>query len=298
MSVEVAVVGGGVAALTAALFAARHGLSTLVLMSAVPGGQLLNVDRVDDFPGFPQGIAGFDLGPTLQEQAADAGAEFRLAEVSSLAASGSGWLVDDVEARAVVVATGSSPRHLGVPGEERLTGRGVSHCASCDAPLFRGKRVAVVGGGDSAFQEALTAAQFASQVVLIHRSEPRAQHVYQSRVESAPNVSQRRGEVAEIVGEDSVAGLRLVDGTQIDAAAVFIYVGSTPNTALLRGLVELGTDGRAATDRWMRAGRPGLFAAGDIRAEFPGQAINAAGDGATAAIAAFRYVRSRPWGTP
>jgi thioredoxin reductase (NADPH) len=292
VAVEVAVVGGGVAALTAALFAARHGLSTLVFMPAVPGGQLLNVDKVEDFPGFPQGIPGFDLGPALQEQAAEAGAEFRLGEVASLTRRDDGWLVDDVEARAVVVATGSSPRRLGVPGEERLTGRGVSHCASCDGPLFRGKRVAVVGGGDSAFQEALTAAQFASEVVLIHRSEPRAQRAYVARVEAAGNVSRRQGEVAEVVGESGVAAVRLADGDQIDVAGVFVYVGMAPNTALLGGLVELGTDGRIATDVWLRAGSPGLFAAGDVRADFPGQAVNAAGDGATAAIAAYRYLRS------
>ena len=291
MAVEVAVVGGGVAALTAALFAARHGLSTLVFMPAVPGGQLMNVDRVEDFPGFPQGIAGFDLGPALQEQAAEAGAEFRLSEVGRLASSGDGWLVDDVEARAVVLATGSSPRRLGVPGEERLTGRGVSHCASCDGPMFRGKRVALVGGGDSAFQEALTAAQVASEVVLIHRSEPRAQQVYVARVGAASNVSPRRGEVAEIVGESAVTGVRLVGGEELDVAGVFVYVGMAPNTALLGGLVELGADGRVATDVWLRAGPHGLFAAGDVRADFPGQAINAAGDGATAAIAAFRYLR-------
>src|SRR5688572_3307376 len=147
-------------------------------MPAMPGGQLMNVDKVEDFPGFPQGIAGFELGPALQEQAAEAGASFELREVSSLAPS---WRVDDVEARAVILATGSSPRRLGVPGEERLTGRGVSHCASCDGPLFRGKSVVVVGGGDSAFQEALTAAQFAASVLLLHRDEPHAQTVYRSR---------------------------------------------------------------------------------------------------------------------
>ena len=291
MAVEVAVVGGGVAALTAGLFAARHGLSTLVVMPAVPGGQLMNVDRVEDFPGFPQGVPGFELGPALQEQAAEAGAEFSLGEVDSVAARDGGWLVGDVEARAVILATGSSPRRLGVPGEERLTGRGVSHCASCDGPLFRGKRVAVVGGGDSACQEALTAASFVSEVVLIHRSEPRAQAVYRRRVEAAANVSLVRGEVSEIVGDGAVAGVRLADGVELDVAGVFVYVGMAPNTELLRGLCDLDADGRVPTDPWMRVGPPGLFAAGDVRRDFPGQAINAAGDGATAAIAAYRYLR-------
>jgi thioredoxin reductase (NADPH) len=289
--IDVAVVGGGVAALTAALFAARQGLACLVMMPGVPGGQLMNVERVDDFPGFPQGIAGYDLGPALQEQAAEAGAEFRLGEVGSLTKHGDLWLVDDVEARVAIVATGSSPRRLGVPGEERLTGRGVSHCASCDGPLFRGKRVAVVGGGDSAFQEALTAAGFASEVFLIHRGAPRAQQIYSSRVESAANVSLRQGVVAEIVGDGEVTGVRLADSADLHVAGVFVYVGMAPNTPLLRELVALDADDRVATDSWMRAGPPGLFAAGDIRADFPGQAINAASDGATAAIGAFRHLR-------
>jgi thioredoxin reductase (NADPH) len=291
MAVELVVVGGGLAALTAGLFAARHGLATLVLMPGVPGGQLINVERVEDFPGFPQAVPGFELGPALQEQAADAGAEFRMEEVAGLERAGDGWRLQDVAAPALVAATGSSPRRLGVPGEERLTGRGVSHCASCDGPLFRGKRVAVVGGGDSAFQEALTAAQFASEVVLIHRSEPRAQAVYVERVAAAANVVRRVGAVAEILGQDAVGGVRLDDGEQLDVAGLFVYVGMAPNSGWLGGAVELDRDGRVPVDLWMRSAAPGLFAAGDLRAGFPGQAINAAGDGATAAIAAHRYLR-------
>ena len=304
MAVDVLVVGGGLAALTAGLFAARHGLATLVLEPRVPGGQLVNVDKVEDYPGFPDGIPGYDLGPIVQEQAAGAGAEFRLAEVLGVAPADGGWLVKasdgEITARALIVASGARPRALGVPGEARLSGRGVSHCASCDGPLFRGRPVAVVGGGDSALQEALTVAPFASEVALIHRRDAfRAQRVYVDRVAATPTIRPRlNATVEEIVGGESVAGLRIRDGAsgaldEVEVAGVFVYVGTEPNTGFLREVVELDRDGRVPTDLWMRAAAPGLFAAGDVRRDFPGQAVNAAGDGATAAIAAHRYLTHR-----
>ncbi|HEV8639129.1 MAG TPA: FAD-dependent oxidoreductase [Chloroflexota bacterium] len=303
MAVDVLVAGGGLAALTAGLFAARHGLSTLVLEPRVPGGQLVNVERVEDYPGFPDGVPGFDLGPIVQEQAAAAGAAFRLAEVLGLARGDGAWLVrasdGEVAAGAVIVASGSRPRALGVPGEARLSGRGVSHCASCDGPLFRGRPVAVVGGGDSALQEALTVAQFASEVVLIHRRDAfRAQRVYVDRVAGTPTIRPRMNRVVEeIVGAESVGAVRVRDrvsgvAEEIEVAGVFVYVGTEPNTGFLREVVALDPDGRVPVDAWMRAKAPGLFAAGDVRRDFPGQAVNAAGDGATAAIAAHRYLQA------
>jgi thioredoxin reductase (NADPH) len=304
VAVDVLVVGGGLAALTAGLFAARHGLATLVLEPRVPGGQLVNVDKIEDYPGFPDGIPGYDLGPIVQEQAAGAGAEFRLAEVLGVAPADGGWLVKasdgEITARALIVASGARPRALGVPGEARLSGRGVSHCASCDGPLFRGRPVAVVGGGDSALQEALTVAPFASEVALIHRRDAfRAQRVYVDRVAATPTIRPRLNAIVEeIVGGESVAGLRIRDGAsgaldEVEVAGVFVYVGTEPNTGFLRGVVDLDGDGRVPTDVWMRAATPGLFAAGDVRRDFPGQAVNAAGDGATAAIAAHRYLKHR-----
>lgn len=290
------------AGLTAGLFAARAGCSTLVLVSGIPGGQLATIDRIEDFPGFPNGVAGYELGPAIQEQAANAGAAFRMADALHLDPVEDGWRLTttdgDIDAKSVIVATGCRPRELGVPGEERLRGRGVSHCASCDGPLLRGKVATVVGGGDSALQEALTLAAFASRVVVVCRADkPTAQAVYRRGVETAPNIELRPCTVVEeILGEQAVAGVQLrnaVSGekTFLETAAVFVYVGLEPNTAFLRGTLRLDESGRIPTDVWMQTALPGVFAAGDVRADSASQAITAAGDGATAAIAARRYVR-------
>ena len=169
------VVGSGLAGLTAGLFAARHGLSTLILESNIPGGHLISIEKIEDFSGFADGVAGYELCPTAQRQAADQGAEFQRGEVQSLEAKDRFWsVVTDEEqhlAKAVIVATGSTLKELGVPGEAQLMGRGVSHCASCDGPLYDGQAVGVVGGGDSALQEALTLSNFAASVTLFHREE-------------------------------------------------------------------------------------------------------------------------------
>ncbi len=302
---DTVVIGAGVAGLTAALFAARGGCSTLVLLPlpGVPGGQLVTIDRVEDFPGFIDGIAGYELGPRLQEQAANAGAEFQMAEAERLQSIDGGWRVatgdGDVEAQTVIIAAGSRPLQLGVPGEERLVGRGVSHCASCDGPLLRGKAVTVVGAGDSGLQESLTLAGFASEVVVLHRSNrPTAQQVYQQRVSGTANIRLRGNTlVEEILGEQIVTGVRVRDATSGDAAvlettAVFIYVGLEPNTTFVRDLIRLDEAGRIPTDIWMQTQLPGVFAVGDVRSNSASQAITAAGDGATAVIAARRFMEA------
>ncbi len=298
---DIVVVGGGVAGLTAALFGARYGRSTLCFVPDIPGGHLATIDAVEDFPGFAGAVAGYWLGPTIQEQAEAAGAEFRMASVDGIGALGGGWKLatgdGDIEARTVIIATGSRNRPLGVPGEEQLLGKGVSHCASCDGPMLRGKPVAVVGAGDSGLQEALTLAGFASEVMVIHRSErPHAQAVYRQRVLENPTITLRGNTVVEEVpGDAAVEGLRvrdLVTGetAHVAAAAVFVYTGLDPNTEFLRGALRLDASGRIPTDVWMRTELPGLFAAGDVRSHSASQAVTAAGDGATAALAAHRYL--------
>ena len=299
---DIIVIGSGLAGLTAGLFAARHGLSTLVMESNIPGGHLISIEKIEDFPGFPDGIPGYELCPNLQRQAADHGAEFQRAEVLSLKMQATFWSVVTEEerhnAKAVIIATGSTLKNLGVPGEEKLTGRGVSHCASCDGPLYNGQTVGVVGGGDSALQEALTLTNYAERVLLFHDGEKFiAQQTYQQRVLDNSKITPRyQTLIDEISGDDVVTGVRLRDLTtgeiaQVDLAGLFVYVGLQPNTALLRDLVKLSNTGHVPTDVSMQTEQPGLYAVGDIRQDSASQAITSAGDGATAAIAAYQYIK-------
>ncbi|HZQ98439.1 MAG TPA: FAD-dependent oxidoreductase [Chloroflexota bacterium] len=296
---DLVVVGGGLAGLTAGLFAARQGLETLVLEPAVPGGQTVNLDKIDDFPGFLDGVAGFDLGPTVQEQAANAGAQFAMGEAEALQPEGGGWVVaaggERYASRAVVLATGSRPRPLGVPGEAALVGHGVSHCATCDGPLFGGRVVGVVGGGSSAFHEALTLVGFAARVLIL-AEEVTAQAVYRKRAEDEQRIEVREGvRVVEVVGDGTVSGVKLAGGEMVQLDGLFVYVGSDPNAALVAPLLELDAEGRVPTDRWLRTKLPGLLAAGDVRADRVGFALTAAADGATAAVAAHRYITTGEW---
>lgn len=299
---DVIVVGSGLAGLTAGLFAARYGLSTLVLEANIPGGHLISIEKIEDFPGFPDGIAGYDLCPAVQRQAADQGAEFQRAEVQSLENQDCLWGVITSEeryhAKAVIVATGSCLRELGIPGEARLMGRGVSHCASCDGPLYTGETVGVVGGGDSALQEALALTHHVERVSLLHRGEDfSAQRVYQQRVLKHARIDVKlRTVVEEILGDDSVSGVRvrsMATGaeTKIELKGVFVYVGLEPNTAFLQNLIPLSATGHVPTNVWLQTERSGLYAVGDIRQDSPAQAITSAGEGAAAAIAAYRYIK-------
>jgi thioredoxin reductase (NADPH) len=299
---DVVIIGAGLAGLTAGLFAARYGLSTLVLEANIPGGHLLNIEKIEDFPGFPDGIAGYNLCPNLQRQAADHRAEFHRAEALSIEREDRFWRVVTSEerhrAKAVIVATGSALKELGVPGEAKLLGKGVSHCASCDGPLYSGRIVGVVGGGDSALQEALTLAAHSERVILFHYAAHfSAQHSYQKRVLGHSRIELRyQTIVEEILGDDAVSGVRVRNATtgektQLDLAGLFVYVGLKPNTGLLKNVLRLSDTGHIPTDIWMRTERAGLYAVGDIRQDSPAQAITSAGEGATAAIAAYRYIK-------
>ena len=303
---EVIVAGGGVAGLTAGLQSARAGRSTLVLGGNAPGGLLLSIEKIEGVPGFPEGIAGYELCPMLQEQAEEAGAEVRMQELDALEPADDGWRVtaDDAElhTRALILATGARLKHLDVPGEERLQGRGVSHCASCDAPLLRDRTVGVIGGGDSALQEALTLAEQVGEVIVLHRGEQLdAQATYRQRIEEHPKVTIRyRTVVEEILGDDKVQGVRAhdlsADSTEeIELAGVFVYVGLEPNTELLHDRLELDQEQRVTTDAANRTELPGLLAAGYVRRGSLGQVAISAGDGANAAKAADRYLQTGDW---
>ena len=303
---DIVIAGGGLAGLTAAVTAARLGRKTLVLTGDVIGGQLLSIEKIEGFPGFPDGVPGYDLAPMTQEEAASAGAEFAAAELKTLAPDTGGWRLatseGEVAARAVVLATGSSLRELDVPGEARLRGQGVSHCASCDAPLLRQKVAAVVGGGDSAMQEALTLAAHVAQVVILtHGAALHGQTSFRERVTQHPKITVRPNvEVQEILGDAKVTGVRMRDmsgGAVSDLAAdaVFVYTGLQPNTAFLDGRIKLGSGGGIPTDEWMHTQLIGVCAAGTVRAGSACRAASSAGDGAAAAIAVDRYLTGGLW---
>ena len=304
---EVVIVGGGVAGLTAGLTSARAGRKTRVLTGPALGGHLVSIERIDGYPGFPDGVPGYDLCPIIQEQAAGAGGEFAATEATGLHADDAAparwrWRVTtgegDVRARAVVIATGTTLKTLGIPGEERLRGKGVSHCASCDAPLLRNRIVGVVGGGDSALQEALTLAQHAARVIILHRGTTfSAQPAYVQQVQANPKIEVRFGTIVEeAIGNSGLKGVRtrtVSDGKtgELELAGLFVYVGLAPATTLLDGLLALDASGRIPVDGEMRSSVPGLFAVGTVRSGSAGRAASAAGDGATAALTADQYLR-------
>lgn len=303
---DIVVVGGGIAGLTAGLTAARLARSTLVVTGDVLGGQLLNIEKIDGYPGFPDGVPGYDLGPIAQEQAAAAGAEFAMTRLTGLTRAGESWQVatanESYTARSVILATGAALRELGVPGEEALRGKGVSQCASCDAPLLRERAVVVAGGGDSALQEALTLAEHCSAVTIVHHGPAfTAQAAYRALAEAHPKITAvADSEVSEILGQDAVSGARIRhtgsgEASELDCDAVFVFVGLQPDTAYLEDRSLLDDAGYIVTDTTMRTPAPGLLAAGTLRAGNAGRAAASAGDGATAAIAADRYLSGGEW---
>ena len=299
---DLLIVGAGLAGLTAGLVGARFGLRTGIVEHMASGGQVLNVEKIENFPGFPQGIAGFDLGPLVQEQAEAAGAGFIMDTATGLEIADDRQILhcagQDLTCGTLIIAAGSSLRSLGIPGEAEFLGKGVSHCASCDAPFFTGKEVGVVGGGDAALDEAAVLAAQVERVLVVHRgpSFSRAQQVAIDRLQGFPNVEMLfETEVVEITGADTVSSVRLRSNgaTREQAlAGVFIFVGLEPNSAFVQGAVDLDSAGHVIVDTHLQTSVRGVYAAGDIRQGASGQLVSAAGDGASAAVAAARYLRS------
>jgi thioredoxin reductase (NADPH) len=303
---DVLIVGGGAAGYTAGLFAARDRCRALLIEKFTAGGQVLNCEHITNFPGFPQGIAGYTLGPALQEQATAAGLQVAMNEVTAVRRDGELLQVETDggphTTRALIVASGSRFTTLGVPGEEEFVGRGISHCASCDGSFFMQKPVVVVGGGDAAVDEALHLTQYAASVTVVHRRDAlRACASLQERGRAERKISFRWNTVVRsIEGGDGVERVQVSDvGTgqtaTIPASGVFIYAGLTPNTDFLHDLVPLDERGQIVTDLRMRTRVPGVLAAGDVRAESARQLVTGAGDGATAALAAVQYLREGRW---
>lgn len=302
-AIDLLIVGGGAAGLSAGLYSARSRIDSVLLERMGPGGQLVNVDRVENYPGFPAGIAGHELGPLMAQQAMDAGLAFEYGEAQALrpgaGADGRHLVETEAEsfaARTVILAGGSTLARLGVPGEVEFEGRGVSYCATCDGEFFRDQPVVVVGGGDSALDEALYLASIASSVTIVHRRLAfRAARVAQERILSHPNCRVLwNTTVRAITGEETVNAVELAGAegeARLEAAGVFLYVGLNPNTAWLHGAVELDGGGHVVVDGRLQTSVSGVFAAGDLRQFSARQVASCVGDGATAAIWAERFLR-------
>lgn len=302
---DILIIGGGPAGLTAALYAARDKLSVLIIERAIMGGLITETERIDNYPGFPGGITGFDLTDKMLQQAKKYGAQDTSAEVISVERTGNGFLVQTTDipyfARTVIVSGGSAHLKLNIPGEKEYTGRGVSYCATCDAPFYTSKVAAVAGGGNTAFYEALHLTKFASKVYLIHRrGEYRATSVVQEMAFNNPKIERVPNTIIESVeGGNFVEKLRLknvqtgvTSGLAVDG--LFIAVGLKPNTDYLKGLLELDNSGAIMVDGYMATSIPGIFAAGDIRHHSIRQTVAAAGDGAVAAMAAKKWLEEAP----
>lgn len=304
--IDIAIVGGGPAGLTAAIYGARARAKTVVFETGLPGGQIVSASWVENYPGFPDGISGQELGELINQQALNAGAEIRtISPVEAIRPAGSDFVLTvdgkDVEAKAVILATGAIPKKLGVPGEAEFTGRGVSWCATCDGPLYRDKVVAVVGGGDSATQEALYLAKIARDVHLIHRrDELRATQCLQEECFFHPQITMHLSYVIdEIVGDGGrITALRLrskaddhVEDLPIDG--LFEFVGIDAQTQLVAGLCELDENGFVKVDQNGLTSRVGLYAAGDVTQYELKQVVTACARGAFAAYHASYYLDSR-----
>ncbi|MGB9761873.1 MAG: thioredoxin-disulfide reductase [Caldimicrobium thiodismutans] len=301
---DLIIVGAGPAGLTACLYASRSLLKTLLLEKGPVGGQVIYTDLIENYPGFPGGISGYELIERIQKQLEDYEYQFLQEEVIDLQE------VEEVKevhlssgkvlkAKAVILALGAKLRKLGVPGEREFTGRGVSYCAICDGPFFRGEVVAVIGGGNTALQEAIYLTKYVKKVYLIHRRETfRATSILQERVKKNPQIEIIiPAVVEEIKGDDRVEKLVYRDlksnkKGELEVAGVFIFIGHEPETGWLKGKLEMDESGFIIVDREMRTSRPGIFACGDCVSKKFRQIINACGEGAVAALNAEEYIKN------
>jgi len=304
---DLVIIGGGPAGLTATIYAGRASIDTLVLSGTLPGGQPGNTSEVENYPGFPQGISGAELAQRFHGQAERFGAKIVPDDVVEVNFSTQPFSIQTTrkmyQARSAIVATGAEPRRLGVPGEDEFFGRGVSACATCDGFFYKDKRVIVVGGGDSALDEAIFLTRFASEVVIIHRrDELRATQIYQDRAFANPKISFVWDSVVEeILGDQTVNGVRVrnvkTDETSVvEADGVFIYIGMVPKTDVFDGQLELDEQGYIVSNDRQYTNVPGVFVAGDVQDPRYRQVVVAAGTGAIAAMEVERFLCKYPEG--
>jgi thioredoxin reductase (NADPH) len=298
---DLIIIGGGPAGLTAGIYAGRARLKTLLLEKLIHGGQMMTTDLVENYPGFPEGITGFDLSDRMRKQAERFGLEFRSQEVMELKPGKPAHTVvlenGQLTAGAIIIASGAHYRRLGVPGEDRLIGRGVSFCATCDGALYKDQEIAMVGGGDNALTEVLFLERFAKKIHLIHRRDQfRAAKYLQERIFKFDKVEIHWDtKVAEFLGQQGLEAVKLMnvktkEVTKLSLAGVFIAIGVLPNTAWLKDLIPVDEFGFIFTDVIMATNIPGIFAAGDVRCKLLRQISTAVGDGSVAAIAAENYL--------
>jgi len=303
MIYDVVIIGGGPAGLTAGLYTARARRKSLLIEKGLPGGLVTTTEWVENYPGFEEGIMGVELAQKMERQAVRFGLEIVQGSVSdiSVPANVKKITLEDgrqFEAKSIILATGAHPRLLKIKGENEFRGRGVSYCATCDGAFFKDRRIAVVGGGDSAVQEAIFLTKFAEVVHVIHRrDELRAEKILQERAFSNPKIKFIWNSIAENIDGDD-AGVNVIhiinvkngNKSTLDVQGVFIYIGYNPNIEFLKGLVALNEESYIVTDENMSTSVPGVFAAGDVRSKKLKQIATAVGDGATAAMAAEKYV--------
>lgn len=303
MLFDVIIIGGGPAGLTAGIYTSRARLKSLLIEKALTGGQVATIGLVENYPGFEQGISGAELSQIMEKQAKKFGLEIIQGAVQKISLHGKIKKITlegnqgEYEAKSIIISTGAHPRSLGIEGEERFRGRGVSYCATCDGALFKGEKIAVIGGGNSAVEEAIFLTSFAEVVYVIHRREQlRATRIAQERAFSNQKIKFIWNSVVKkIEGEDSVTALHIKNvktekETMLDVRGVFIYVGYNPNTEFLKGFLTLDKDNYIITDDKMCTSVAGIFAAGDVRAKPLKQIATAVGDGAIAAISAEKYI--------
>ena len=301
---EVIIVGGGPGGLTAGLYTSRARVSTLLIESALFGGQMTTTELIDNYPGFPQGITGDELSRLMEEQAKKFGMETVTEEVVKVSLERDMKLVQTYEStyrcEALILCTGTEYRKLGVPGEKEFAGKGVSYCATCDGAFFKDSEIVVVGGGDSALTEALFLTKFAKELTIIHRRDAlRGVKIYQERVLASPKIKMLWNSVIQEIRGDSIVrsivvkNVKTGEANEFNTEGVFLFVGLSPRTQFLKGLITLDEAGYIVTDENCETSVKGIFAAGDCRKRLLRQIATAVGDGATAAFAAAKYLESK-----